>query len=217
VKIKWLGHSCFLLTSDQGVKLLTDPFHADSSSGLKYAEVKESVDLVTVSHDHFDHNNTEALPGKPEILKGRSNKTIKDVSISGIASYHDETKGSQRGANTIFCFDVDGIVVCHLGDLGHDLGKDEIGKMGQVDILLIPIGEVFTIGVDTAGKICNEIKPRMVFPMHYKTDQCGWLKFGVEDFIKDKSNVRKLSVNEVEVKKETLPQQMEIVVLKYTG
>ena len=217
MKIKWLGHSCFLITSDQGVRLLTDPFHADSSSGLKYAEVKEPVDLVTVSHDHFDHNNTEALPGKPEILKGHSNKIIKDISIGGIASYHDETKGSQRGANTIFCFDVDGIKVCHLGDLGHDLGKDEIDKMGRVDILLIPIGEVFTIGVDTASNICQQVKPRMVIPMHYKTDQCSWLKYGVEDFIKGKSDVRKLSANEVEIKKEALPQQMEIVVLKYTG
>ncbi len=217
MKIKWLGHSCFLVTSDQGVRLLTDPFHAGESSGLKYTEVKEHVDLVTVSHEHFDHNNTEALPGKPEILKGNISKTVKDVSIGGIASYHDETKGSQRGANTIFCFDVDGIRICHLGDLGHDLGKDEIGKMGQVDVLMIPIGEVFTIGVDAAGKICNAVKPRMVIPMHYKTDQCNWLKYGVEDFIKGKNNVRRLSTDEVEIKKDTLPGQMEIVVLKYGG
>jgi L-ascorbate metabolism protein UlaG (beta-lactamase superfamily) len=193
-----------------------DPFHADTSSGLKYAEVKEPVDLVTVSHDHFDHNNTEALPGKPEILKRPVDKIVKDISISGIPSYHDESKGSQRGPNIIFCFDVDGIKVCHLGDLGHDLGKDEIGKMGQVDVLLIPIGEVFTIGVDGAGNICDRVKPRMVIPMHYKTDQCDWLKYGLEDFIKGKTKVRKLSANEIEVKKETLPQQMEIIALKYT-
>ena len=217
MKIKWLGHSCFLITSDQGVRLLADPFHADKSSGLKYAEVKEPVDVVTVSHDHFDHNNTEALPGKPEILKGHVSKTIKDISIGAIASYHDETKGSQRGANIIFCLDVDGVRICHLGDLGHDLAKDEIGKMGQVDVLLIPIGEVFTVGVDIASKICMEVKPRIVIPMHYKTDQCDWLKFNAEDFIKGKSNVSKLSTDEVEVKKDTLPRQMEIVVLKYMG
>ncbi|MHB8086253.1 MAG: MBL fold metallo-hydrolase [Dehalococcoidia bacterium] len=217
MKIKWLGHSCFLITSDQGLRLLMDPFHADASSGLKYSEVREPVDVVTVSHDHFDHNNTEVLPGKPEILKGPAGKTIKDVSIGGIASYHDETKGSQRGANTIYCLDVDGVRVCHLGDLGHDLGKDDIGKMGQVDVLLIPIGEVFTIGVDIASKICMDVKPRIVIPMHFKTDQCDWLKFKVEDFVKGKNNVRKLSTNEVEVKKETLPRQMEIVVLQYMG
>ncbi len=216
MKIKWMGHSCFLVVSDQGVKVLTDPFHVEGFA-LKYAEVREPVDVVTLSHDHSDHNNVEALPGKPQILKGSITKTVKDVTISGVAAYHDETKGSQRGANTVFCFDVDGVRICHLGDLGHDLNKDEISRIGQVDVLLIPIGEVFTIGVDVAGKICMKMSPRIVIPMHLKSPQCDWLKYSADDFIKGKSNIRRLPGTEVEVKKETLPRQMEIVVPTYKG
>ncbi len=115
MKIKWLGHASFLITSDSGIKIITDPY--ETGGGLSYGEIKESADIVTVSHDHFDHNNVAAVPGNPQVVKGTAE--VKGIEFKGISTYHDEAKGGQRGKNTILCFEVDGIRVCHLGDLGH--------------------------------------------------------------------------------------------------
>jgi L-ascorbate metabolism protein UlaG (beta-lactamase superfamily) len=118
MKIKWYGHSAFLITSDQGVKIITDPYESGAYGGqLSYGKIRDQADIALTSHDHADHNDTKSLPGSPEIVKG--SKTAKGISFKGISTYHDPSKGSERGANTIFTFSFDGIQVCHLGDLGH--------------------------------------------------------------------------------------------------
>jgi L-ascorbate metabolism protein UlaG (beta-lactamase superfamily) len=218
VKIKFIGHSCFVITSENNIKILTDPFALDNNLALNYIKPNENVDIVTVSHEHFDHNSTEGLPGKPIILKKNVVKTLKDVSIRSIVgTWHDDSTGKERGPNTIFYFTVDDVNICHLGDLGHQLTKDEIKAIGKVDVLLIPIGGVFTIDADGAGKVADSINPKIVIPMHFKTNCCLWLTSTTEDFTRGKKNVRKLNTNEVDITASGLPDKTEVFVLKYAG
>ena len=210
MKLKWLGHSAFVITSDTGVKIITDPYATDDR--LNYGEIKESADIVTVSHDHSDHNNVSAVRGNPEIVRGVTE--IKGIKFRGIPTYHDEAKGQQRGKNTIFCFEVDGTKVCHLGDLGHTLGDKQIAELGEVDILLIPVGGFYTINATTASQICDQLKPRVIIPMHYKTNKCGLPISGVDEFLQGKKNVSRLDASEVELKSGKLPADTQIIVLQ---
>lgn len=212
MKIKWLGHACFLITSETGLKIITDPY--TSGGGVGYAPVNEAADIVVVSHDHFDHNAVSSVPGKPEVVTDSGVKEAKGIQFKGIATYHDEAKGSERGANTVFCFSVDGVKLCHLGDLGHPLSREEISEIGDVDMLLVPVGGLFTIDAKVASQVCNDLKPKVVVPMHYKTPKLDFPVAGVEDFVKGKKNVRTLNSSEAEFKLGELPGATEIVVFQ---
>jgi L-ascorbate metabolism protein UlaG (beta-lactamase superfamily) len=216
MKIKWYGHAAFLITSDQGVKIITDPYEPGAFGGqLTYGQIKDQSDIVIISHDHADHNDTKSLPGSPEIVKGSGSKTVKGIPIKGISTYHDPSKGSQRGDNTIFTFSVDGMKICHLGDLGHILGDKELAEIGPVDLLLIPVGGYFTIDPKEATRVAEQIKPKVLIPMHFKTKKCGFPIAPVEDFLKGKSNLKRPKASEAAFEKKGLPQQMEILVLEH--
>ncbi len=216
MRIKWYGHAAFLITSDQGTKMILDPYEPGAFSGqLSYGKIKDQVDIVLTSHDHADHNYTQDLPGRPQVVKGSGSKTIKGISMKGVSTYHDPSKGSERGANTIFTFKVDDIQVCHLGDLGHLLSDKELAEIGPVDILLIPVGGYFTIDPKEATRVAEQIKPKILIPMHFKTQKCGFPIAPVEDFLKGKTNTKRPKVSEASFDKATLPQQMEIVVLDH--
>ena len=216
MKIKWYGHAAFLITSDQGVKIITDPYTSGAYDGkLAYGKIQDQVDMTIITHDHADHNDPASLPGSPQIIKGSGPKTVKGISFKGIPTFHDPSKGSERGANTIFTFNVDGIQVCHLGDLGHALSEKELKEIGPVDILLIPVGGYFTIDLKEATQVAEQIKPKVVIPMHFKTEKCGFPIAPVEDFLKGKQKVKRLGASETTFAKGTLPQQMEIVVLPH--
>jgi L-ascorbate metabolism protein UlaG (beta-lactamase superfamily) len=165
VKISWLGHSCFKIEDDSGRVVVTDPF--DDSVG--YPPPRIRADVVAVSHDHHDHNNVRALKGDPAVVRGPGKRTAAGVEFEGIASYHDDRGGKLRGKNTIFCFEMDGVRVCHLGDLGHQLGEEEAAALGEVDVMMIPVGGTFTLDADGAKKVIGQIKPRIAIPMHFKT------------------------------------------------
>ena len=213
MKIKWYGHSCFLLTSTAGFKLLMDPFKPESY--LNYPRVLTDAAIVTVSHEHFDHNYLDDIAGKPEVLRGSLDKNIKGIHIQGLSVFHDDVEGKERGLNTIFCVNMDGINICHLGDLGHVPAAAEISLIGKVDLLLIPVGGVFTIGIDEADKITGAIRPRITIPMHYKTGKCEFLQWSSADFIKGKKNVRETGSGEIEINLADMPAEPEVVVLKY--
>lgn len=213
MKVKWLGHACFLITSESGLKIITDPYIQER--GIKYSPIDESADIVTVSHDHFDHNNVAAVKGNPEVVTGSGTKTVKGIQFKGVATHHDETKGSQRGDNVVFCFSIDGIKVCHLGDLGHRLSKQEITEIGAVDILLVPVGGFFTIDAKTATQVCEDLKPKVIIPMHFKTAKCVDFPITqVDDFLAGKPNVKRLNSSETDFKASQLPETTEIVVLQ---
>ena len=214
MKVKWLGHACFLLTSEAGVRILTDPY-TPGAFGLGYRPPAETADIVTVSHDHADHNNTAAVKGKPEVVRDAGVHKVKGVEIKGISTSHDETSGSQRGPNTVFCFTLDGVRVCHLGDLGHDLAAGSLAEIGPVDVLMIPVGGNFTIDANAASRVADRIAPKVVIPMHFQNERCpDFPVAAVDDFRKKRQRVRTLDASEVEIKKDDLPAETETVVLK---
>ncbi len=216
MKIKWYGHAAFLITSNQGVKIITDPYESGAYGGaLSYAQIKDQADIVLTSHDHADHNATKSLPGSPKVIKGKGTQTVKDIPFKGIPTYHDPSKGSERGANTIFTFMVDGIQVCHLGDLGHLLSEKEVTEVGPVDILLIPVGGYYTIDPKEASQVADQIKPKVLIPMHFKTEKCGFPIAPVEDFLKGKIHVKRPKASQISFEKEQLPLEMEIIVLEH--
>lgn len=213
MKVKWLGHACFLITAESGLRVIFDPYTV--GGGIKYAPITEAADIVVVSHDqHSDHNNVSAVRGKPEIVKGSGTKTAKGVQFRGVATYHDDSRGKQRGPNTVFCFTLDNVKLCHLGDLGHILSEQQIAEIGGVDVLLIPVGGVYTIDASRAGEVCQQLAPKVVIPMHFKTPKCALPIAGVEDFVKGKKNVKEMDSSEVGFNLEELPKVTEIVVLK---
>lgn len=216
MRIKWYGHAAFLVTTDQGVKIILDPYESGAYGGqLAYGKIKDEADIVLTSHDHADHNDTKSLPGAPQIVKGSGLKKIKGISIKGIPTYHDSSKGKERGENTIFILSVDEMQLCHLGDLGHQLGEKELAEIGPVDVLLLPVGGFFTIDAKEATEVAQRIKPKVVIPMHFKTSKCGFPISPVEDFLKGKANIKRPGTNEISFDKKTLPSQMEIVVLEH--
>jgi L-ascorbate metabolism protein UlaG (beta-lactamase superfamily) len=212
MKIKWLGHACFLITSEGGLRVITDPYAV--GGGIDYSPIKETADVVVVSHDHGDHNNVSAVQAKPEVIKGSGTKTAKGIRFKGVATSHDASQGTQRGSNTVFCFSIDGLNLCHLGDLGHVLSPGQVTEIGVVDILFIPVGGFFTIDATVASQVCDQLKPRIAIPMHFKTPKCAYPIAGVEDFFKGKKGVRKVVGSEVEFECEDLPTGTEIVLLQ---
>lgn len=215
MKVKWFGHSCFLLTSATGSRVLMDPFKAEKY--LTYPPVRAKVDIVTVSHEHFDHNYLAGITGNPEVLRGSLDKEAGGIYIKGINAFHDNTKGGERGLNTIFCVNMDGINICHLGDLGHVLDASGVSSLGKVDVLLVPVGGIFTIGIDEAAEIVGAVKPRIAIPMHYKTAMCQFLQWSSADFTKGKKGVREAGSDEIEVNAADMPAAPGIAVLQYPG
>jgi L-ascorbate metabolism protein UlaG (beta-lactamase superfamily) len=210
VKIKWLGHAAFLITSESGIRIITDPY--GPADNLKYGRIEESADIVAVSHDHHDHNNVAAVRGNPQVV--RVTTEARGIKIKGVATYHDDAGGSQRGSNTIFCFNVDGVNVCHAGDLGHQLSDAQVAELGNIDVLLMPVGGFFTVDAQAASRVCDRLKPKVVIPMHYKNNKCAFTIAGVDEFLKGKSNVTRLDSSEVEFKVGGLPANTQIMVLK---
>ncbi len=215
MKIKWYGHASFLLTSDTGTKIITDPYEPGGFGGaIAYGPIPDEADIVLISHDHADHNHVRGLRGKPQVIKGNGSHKAKSMEFKGIAAFHDGRKGSERGENTIFCFTLDGVSICHLGDLGHVLSEQEAGQIGPVDVLLMPVGGVYTIDPAQATQTAQRIDPKILIPMHYKTPHCDFPLAKVEDFTSGKAGVRTIKGSEVEIKKEKLPQPIEIIVLE---
>jgi L-ascorbate metabolism protein UlaG (beta-lactamase superfamily) len=210
--IKWLGHACFLITSRDGLRVITDPYAV--GGGINYSPINETADVVVVSHGHDDHSNVSAVQGKPEVVKGNGVKTTKGIQFKGIATYHDTSQGAQRGPNTIFCFTIDDIQLCHLGDLGHVLNQEQVSEIGAVDILFVPVGGFFTIDASTANQVCDQLGPKLIIPMHFKTPKCTYAIADVEDFLKGKKNVRRVEDSEVDFKPEKIPAAAEIVLLR---
>ncbi|MDI6752901.1 MAG: MBL fold metallo-hydrolase [Thermodesulfobacteriota bacterium] len=215
MKVKWYGHAAFLLTSDQGFKVITDPYEPGGFGGaIAYGRIPDEADVVLVSHDHADHNYVKGLSGKPKVIQGSGTHRFKDLEVRGIASYHDEGQGSQRGENTIFCFTLDGLQVCHLGDLGHIPTEQQVKQIGPVDLLLMPIGGVYTIDSSQAALTAQKLNPRVIIPMHFKTPRCGLPLAIVEEFTKEKASVKDIGASEFKIEKENLPPTPEIIVLQ---
>jgi len=216
VKVKWLGHSAFLLTAADGTSIVTDPYVPGSFSGaIKYGPIRETADAVTVSHHHEDHDGVSHLPGKPKALEGKGTFKAGSVSISGFETFHDANEGAERGRNTVFVFQADGMRVCHCGDLGHVLTAQQAAAIGKVDVLLVPVGGTFTVDAAAAHKVAEQLAAKVTIPMHYKTDKLGFDIAGIDDFVQGKANVKRVGSPEVEVSADKLPPVSEIWVLEH--
>ncbi len=218
--IQWFGQSTFLLTTSRGTRLLTDPTNA---SGGYAIQPFQGVDVVTITHEHGDHNNLALAPGNPVVIRGlRDNdwaqvdQTVKDVKVKTVPTYHDNQNGSQRGKNAVFLVEVDGLRIVHLGDLGHVLSQEQVAIMGPVDALLIPVGGFFTIDPVAATKVLEQLSPKAAIPMHYKTPKMNpqWSGGPVDPFLEGKK-VEKLTGNKLELSRSRLPATTTVYVLGY--
>ncbi|MDE7300918.1 MAG: MBL fold metallo-hydrolase [Clostridia bacterium] len=168
MKIKYLGHSSFLLTESTGTSVVCDPY----GEGVGFKMPQVSADAVTISHHHFDHDNVKAVSGSPVVLDKEQGFGLDGVDIKAFKSFHDGEKGKLRGENVIFKFRMDGLDVCHLGDLGEECSTELIEAILPVNILLIPVGGNYTIDAAQAKEYVDRIMPDVVIPMHYRTKDC---------------------------------------------
>lgn len=213
MEITYLGHSSFRFRG-KTASVVTDPYDP-KMVGLKFTRV--SADIVTVSHDHHDHNYVSVVGDVKRIINGPGEYEISGVSIIGIPTFHDEKKGDERGRNTIYIIEIDNLRVVHLGDLGHKLSEDVLEEIGTVDILLVPVGGVYTIDSDTAAEVVREIEPSITIPMHYflrgmNKEAFGKLS-GVDEFLKDVGlSVERL--DKLSIKKSEIQDDQKVVVLE---
>jgi len=210
MKITYLAHASFLIETESRVKIITDPY--DSSVGYTVFEL--SADVVLTSHKHFDHAYTKSLKGDYVLVDKEGEFNVKGVKIKGIKTFHDKEKGQKRGENIVFVIE-DKFSVAHLGDLGHELAETELEKMGRVDILLIPVGGVYTINAKEALNVAKAINPKIIIPMHYKTEKLKFDLGKVEEFTKHFEDVEVLRTSEIEIN--SLPEKQKVLVLKYKG
>ena len=181
MRVRWFGQSAFLLAGERSV--FVDPFGDMSSVGSRglqfdYPPIEDvRADLVLVTHEHFDHNGVEVVGGSPVVLRSTAGLLESPVGeVLAIASEHDDVAGTARGPNTIFCFSVDGIRVCHLGDFGQPgLRPEQRQAIGEVDVLLVPVGGGPTIGGAAAAELVRSVGPRLIVPMHYRTSAVNFL------------------------------------------
>jgi L-ascorbate metabolism protein UlaG (beta-lactamase superfamily) len=207
--IIWLGHSCFRLKSREG-SIVVDPYHEDLGLTLG----KMSADVVLVTHDHAGHNNAKAVSGFRKIVSGPGEYEVRDIMINGIRTYHDNQKGELRGKNTTYLIRIDGVAVCHLGDLGHILSSSQVNEMDEVDVLLVPVGGESTIGAGEASEIIGLIDPRIVIPMHYQFDGIRSDLDTLDRFLREMGAAGAQSVARLVVSHSNLPEDTQIIPLE---
>lgn len=212
--ITYLGHSSFKIRGKKAT-IVTDPFQS-KSVGLKFP--KTDADIVTVSHQHDDHNAVSEVGGSPFIVEGPGEYEVKGIGIIGIPSFHDAEKGTIRGKNTIFNLEVDGVQIVHLGDIGEMLTDKEIEQLGNVGILLVPVGGHYTITEKQASELIQEIEPSIVIPMHYGRPELNQDSFGelspVSSFLKVMGQESISPQAKLTITKDKIPEQMQVIVLE---
>lgn len=213
MEITYLGHSSFRIKG-KTVTIVTDPYTSEKV-GFKFPKLEANI--VTVSHDHFDHNQAHLIAGDPKIVSGPGEYEIAGISIFGTHTYHDNKNGEERGANTVYVMTIDGINVCHLGDLGHALTDEQLDSIGNVDVLFIPVGGVYTIDPSEANQVVMQIEPKIIIPMHYKTPGLAISKAeemsGVEEFVKE-IGIEPVRDNKFVITSDKIPEEVQLVVLE---
>jgi len=212
MKIEYLGHSCFKLTESTGTSIVCDPY----SEEVGFPMPAVAADAVTVSHGHYDHNAIEKVGGNPKIIDKESSIDLSGVEINSVKSFHDGNRGKKRGENIIFKFRMDGIDVCHLGDLGEDCSSDLIETVLPVNVLLIPVGGNYTLDAEMAKEYVDRIMPDIVIPMHYRTKDCKLDIDKVDEFLNlfDGECIEETEGNSVELSRSDLGGETKIIVLR---
>lgn len=209
MEVMWYGHACFRLR-DRNITIVTDPY----GKSIGYSLPRIQANVVTISHGHADHNYVEGIKGDPKIIDGPGEYEVRGVFITGIPTFHDARKGAKRGKNTVFLFEFNDLTICHLGDLGHVPTQSQIEALSEVDVLLIPVGAVYTINAAQAAEIVSLLEPRLVIPMHYKTPALDIKLDGVSKFLKEMGLKRLAPQDSLKVTKSTLPEETQVVLLQ---
>ena len=214
--IIWHGQSLFEITTSRGknnqVNIVIDPFSQEV--GLRLPKLEPNIVLST--HEHYDHNNVKAVGGNYFLIEGPGEYEIREIFIQGIPAFHDDLQGKERGKTTIFTIEAEELRLCHLGDLGQkELTPDQLEKIGEIDILMIPIGGNYTISGKEAVKIMSQIEPKIIIPMHYALPKLKVKLEGVEKFLKTMGIKKIEPVNKLTIKKkELLEEEAKIIALK---
>jgi L-ascorbate metabolism protein UlaG (beta-lactamase superfamily) len=222
-KLTWLGQSGFVLETAAGTRIVMDPIPKglgyDLPAGLK-------ADAITISHEHPDHNNVALVTNKARVIRGltadkkgwtKVDEKVKDVAIRSVGVYHDDKRGAERGLNTVFVFEVGGIRIAHLGDLGHLLTDEQLSAIGSVDVVLVPVGGAFTIDAYQATRVVDQLRPRLVvIPMHYRTAVSTIKELAtVDEFLERKANVVHEPTNTLTLTPVKQRPAVQIVVLSW--
>ncbi|MVX66173.1 MBL fold metallo-hydrolase [Clostridium chromiireducens] len=214
MKIKWFGQSCFMITSENGTKILMDPY----KNALGYKLPKEiTADIVSISHDHSDHNYINAVKCKFVHINKTGSFLEHGIEIKGVGTFHDKVSGAKKGKNIIYNFKIDGINICHCGDLGHTLDLNFVEEIGNVDILLIPVGGGYTLDALDAVDVVKQLNPTVIIPMHYRTKALGiiGLAFAKVDKFISASGLSSNEYKELELNSENIKNYSGVAVLKY--
>lgn len=208
MKLEWLGHACFRMTAENGTVIVTDPY--DDSVGIRVPEL--TADMVTVSHEHHDHNNTDIVDGHPRIVRDAKAAQVGSVATQAVASYHDDRNGALRGRNNVRIFCIDALKVVHMGDQGCLPAEPVMQAILTADVLMIPVGGYYTIDAAGAKEIIDLVCPKCVIPMHYKTAHCTYPIAGVQPFLDimgagDTKPVRELTVTAGNVPRGVIPME----------
>lgn len=213
MELTWLGHSCFRIRG-RDATVITDPCPKDTG----YNIARQTANIVTVSHDHPAHSNVAAVAGSPRIIDGPGEYEVGGVLIAGVRTYHDAAGGAERGKNTAYLIEIDGVRICHLGDIGHVPTQDQIEELSGADILLLPVGGHTTIDGAAAARTVSLLEPRVVVPMHYATPALkGPSLDGLERFLKEMGVKAAPSEPKISVNRGGLSGETRTVVLDYRG
>lgn len=206
--IDWFGLSCFRLRSREAT-LIADPY--EKSIGLRFPRPR--ADIVTISHNHAGHDYADGVPGSPKIIHGPGEYEISNVFVTGVQTYHDKRGGRDRGKNTAYAINIEGINVCHLGDIGHVPNQAQADAIGDVDILLLPVGGGNALNASDAAEVVSLFEPLIVIPMHYRVPDLTVKLDNVDKFIKEMGVKAPDPVEALNVKRDGLPKEMQVVLL----
>jgi L-ascorbate metabolism protein UlaG (beta-lactamase superfamily) len=208
--IYWYGQACFKIKGKQATALI-DPYDP-SMLGLKLPK-DTSADLVLKTHDHADHSNTDVAGESAVKIAGPGEYEVKGVAVTGVMTYHDKQKGVERGKNTVYNLEIEGVNIVHLGDLGQILEEDQLEEIGSVDVLMIPVGGVYTIDAKDAARVVAQLDPKIVIPMHYKLDDLKVDLEPLDNFLKEMSVENVAPLPKLSITKDKLPEEMQVIVL----
>ena len=209
MEIDWFGHSCLRLRT-RDATMVNDPY--EKSIGLSLPRPR--ADIVTISHNHAGHDYAEGVKGEPKIVSGPGEYEIRGVFLTGLPTFHDKKSGKERGKNTAYVMTMDGLNICHLGDLGHVPTQSQAEGFGSVDILCIPVGGVSTINASDAAEVVSLFEPQIVIPMHYRVPDLAFKLDAVDKFIKEMGIKSPQTVETLKVTKDSLPKETQVVLLE---
>ncbi|MBI5032093.1 MAG: MBL fold metallo-hydrolase [Chloroflexi bacterium] len=209
MEIDWFGHACFRLRGREGT-VITDPYGKEI--GLAFARPRG--DIVTISHAHPGHSFDKGVKGDPKVIEGPGEYEVKNVFITGVPTAHDKKGGKDRGKNTVYVFDMDGLTICHLGDLGHVPTQPQAEAFGNVNVLLVPVGGVSTINASDATEIISMIEPQIVIPMHFEHPELSFKLESATKFFKEMGIKPPAPVPSLKITKDSLPNETQVVLLE---